>query len=159
MDKKWYFKPFVISVLISLGTGYLSSLLSTDMRGIYNNINKPFFAPPGSLFAPVWIILYLLMAIAAYRIYSEDPERQDIKDALFYYGAQLIFNFMWSILFFRFVLPGVAFLDLAILLLFVIITTVKFWRIDKAAGVLMIPYVIWLIYAALLNYSILRLNS
>lgn len=143
------------SLLLSLGTGLLSSLLSPEMRVIYELANKPAFSPPPWIFGPVWIVLFILMGIAAYRIYKAGSERPEIKDALFYYGAQLLLNFMWPVLFFRFALAGTAFLDLILLIVLVLITTVKFFKIDKAAGWLMIPYLLWLIFAAFLNYSFL----
>ena len=118
------FKALIISILISEGVGILSSLLSFNVSENYNQMLNPPFAPPSSIFRPVWIILYLLMGIAAYRIYETGICREDVKDALFFYGSQLVFNFMWSILFFRFNLPDVAFLDILILLIFIIITVI-----------------------------------
>jgi benzodiazapine receptor len=143
------------SLLLSLGTGLLSSLLSPEMRVIYENANKPPFAPPGWIFAPVWIILYILMGIAAYRVFIQGSGRPEVRDALFYYGTQLFLNFMWSILFFRFALAGTAFLDLLLMAALILITTVKFYRIDKTAGLLMIPYLIWVVFAGALNASYL----
>ncbi|MCX7772783.1 MAG: tryptophan-rich sensory protein [Clostridia bacterium] len=152
-------KTLLISVLFSLGVGLVSGFLSMNDPAEYANLSKPSFAPPSTLFGPVWIVLYILMGYAAYRVYKAGFCREEAKDALFYYGSQLIFNFMWSFLFFRFHLRGVALLDLVVLLIFVIITTIKFFKIDHKAGLLMLPYIVWLIFAAILNFSIWRLNG
>ncbi len=158
-DSRINLRALFTSVLGTLAVGLLAGFLSGDMRSFYECLIKPSFAPPGWVFAPVWLILYILMGLAAYRIYSAETKGEEGRDALFYYKAQLVFNFMWPILFFRFALLGVAFLDILVLLVMVIITTVKFYRIDKTAGYLMIPYLLWLIYAAVLNYAILVLNQ
>lgn len=152
-------KALLTSMLIPFGVGLLASLLSGDMRGLYDCLIKPSFAPPGWVFAPVWFILYFLMGLASYRIRQAGSNGEEVRDALFYYNAQLVFNFMWSILFFRFFLMGVALLDLIILVVMVLITTIKFRKIDRTAGNLMIPYLLWLIFAAVLNYAILILNA
>lgn len=143
----------LISVSISLGTGFISAWLSPEMRLTYEMMPKPALAPPGWVFGPVWIFLYILMGIAAYRVFRTGWDRKEVRDALFYFGSQLVFNFMWSILFFRFALAGVALLDLVVLAGLVIITTMKFSRIDAVACCLMIPYMLWVIYAGVLNYG------
>lgn len=148
----------LISVAISLGTGFVSAWLSPEMRLTYEMMPKPALAPPGWVFGPVWIFLYILMGIASYKVFRAGWERKDVKDALFYYGAQLVFNFMWSILFFRFALAGVALLDAIVLAVLVVVTTIKFSRIDAVACWLMIPYMLWVIYAGVLNYAFIAEN-
>lgn len=143
------------SVSISLLTGFAGAWLAPGMRQTYEMLAKPVLAPPGWVFGPVWIFLYILMGIAAYKVFLAGWNRKEVRDALFYYGAQFVFNFMWSILFFRFALAEVALLDAIILAALVVITTMKFSRIDTVAGWLMVPCMLWVIYAAVLNFAFL----
>ncbi|QHI73623.1 TspO/MBR family protein [Aminipila terrae] len=124
----------------------------------FQQLNKPDFAPPGSIFPIVWTILFILMGIASYRIYLKGTENQNVKSALIFYAVQLIVNFFWSILFFGFGMRGLAFIWLIILWILIVITTVKFYKIDKTAGYLMIPYILWVSFAGVLNYSVWMLN-
>lgn len=149
----------LISVSISLGMGLISALLSSGMRVTYEMMHKPAIAPPGWVFGPVWTFLYILMGIAAYKVFRTGWDREEVRDALFYYVSQLVFNFMWSILFFRFGLKGVALLDLIILAVLVVITTMKLSGIDAVACWLMIPYMLWVIYAGVLNYALVLTNQ
>lgn len=144
------------SILISLCAGLAGSLLSPEMRVIYETANKPAFALPGYVFGVVWILLYTLMGIAAYRIYLHGKEKQEVREALFYYGVQLFLIFLWPVLFFRFALAGTALIDIILLVALIAVTTVKFCKIDKTAGLLMLPYLIWLIYTGILNYTFLQ---
>lgn len=149
---------FVISIAIPLGVGFLSSLLIRDSFGIYQTLIKPFFAPPGWIFGPVWTILYILMGVASYRIWRSRRNKGSLYGALSCYGFQLLLNFLWPILFFRFEMRFVAWIEIVVLLLAIIITTRKFYRLDKIAGDLMLPYILWVSYATLLNFSIWLLN-
>ena len=125
----------------------------------YKSLEQPSFAPPDWLFSVVWPVLYFLLGFALYRVWMYGSQGKDVKSAIFYFGAQLIFNFLWSIFYFRLGLRGIAFIDILLLIIFVLITTVSFFKIDKLAGYLMIPYLIWIIFAAFLNYSIWQLNK
>ena len=151
--------PLAISILISEGVGALSALFSMGTMGKYKELIQPSFSPPGWIFPIVWSILYLFMGIASYLVYSSGADKKEVKNALSFYALQLIFNFFWTILFFRFELRGFAFLWIIALLILVIITTVKFYKINKTAGYLMIPYVLWVSFASVLNYAIWQLNK
>lgn len=148
----------IISILIPLAVGFISSFLVGDSYGIFQELNKPSFAPPGWIFAPVWTILYILMGIASYRVWMYETENREIRAALFVYGIQLILNFLWTIIFFGLQLRVVAFIEIIILLIFIIITAIRFYRIDKIAAYLLIPYILWVSFAAILNFSVWRLN-
>ncbi|WP_432405916.1 TspO/MBR family protein [Wukongibacter sp. M2B1] len=148
----------IISIMIPLLVGFLSSYFIRDAFQTYGQLNKPSFAPPAQIFQPAWTILYILMGIASYRIWMYGIERSDVRSALFYYGLQLIFNFLWSIIFFRLELRGLAYIEIIILLVLIIITTIKFYRIDKVAGYLLVPYILWVTFASVLNLSIWLLN-
>jgi len=149
----------IISLIISEGIGILGGLFGGNSSGAYQDIIRPSFSPPGWIFGVVWPILYLLMGIAAYRVWMVGKQGKDVKKALTFYGIQLFLNFIWSILFFRYNLIGLALIEIVILLVFIIITTIMFFRIDKKAGWLMVPYILWVSFATVLNYSIYVLNS
>ncbi|AKL96169.1 TspO/MBR family protein [Clostridium aceticum] len=149
----------LISIAIAQGVGIASSLLTQNTREQYQNLIQPSFAPPGWVFPVVWTILFILMGIAAYRIYSLAFKDPQVKSALLFYVAQLFVNFFWTIIFFRFEQRGFALVWLILLWVLIIITTVKFYRLDKVAGYLMIPYILWASFAGLLNYSVWQLNK
>ncbi len=124
----------------------------------YATLIKPSFSPPNWIFGPVWTILYAMMGIAAYLIWEKGLRNKKVKIALTYFAIQLLFNFLWSFLFFGLHNPLLALLDIALLWIFILITTMKFYRLSKPAAYLMIPYLIWVTFASLLNLSIVRLN-
>ncbi len=144
----------IINLFISLGVGGLSSFLTRDSMDIYKYIILPPGAPPSWLFPIVWIILYILMAISADIIYKNSKG----SFALGLYGLQLIFNFIWPLLFFNGRSFLAAFIWLMILWLLVIFMMIKFYKIKPIAAYLQIPYILWLTYAAYLNLSIYILN-
>ena len=148
----------IFSILLAQGVGFLSGFLSMTSSSTYENFNKPSFSPPGWVFPIVWTILFLLMAVAAYRIWMKGKSGEDVTKALLLYGTQLFLNFLWSIIFFRFRLYAIAFLELLILLVFILLTTFEFFDIDKTAAYLMIPYIAWVSFAGVLNYTIFMLN-
>ncbi|MCD7836658.1 MAG: tryptophan-rich sensory protein [Lachnospiraceae bacterium] len=146
---------FIISLLIPLATGFLSALFSGRMS-LYATLNKPALSPPAWIFPVVWIILYLLMGVSSYIIYSSgNPCGQN---ALKVYALQLIFNFFWSILFFRFSLYLFAFLWLIAMIFLICVMISRFYKIEPIAAYLQIPYLLWCLFAAYLNFMIYRLN-
>lgn len=159
-DKKIKIIPLIISIGLPLLIGWLSSLIIPNMKSIYENLNKPFWAPPQIIFPIAWTILYILMGIASYMVYVKNYENIDVSSATFIYLMQLLLNFLWSIIFFGFRLYGLAFLEILILIIFVILTIKRFYdKAGKKAALLMLPYLIWLIYAAALNFFIWMLNE
>lgn len=157
-------KNFLISVLIPLLVGGVSTLLSNLIAGQvtranYSQLIKPGFAPPGYIFPIVWTILFILMGISAYIVNKQGNELAKVKDAMFYYKLQLVLVFLWSILFFGFNLRLTALIDLVILLITVVIMILKFYKINRTAAYLNIPYLAWLIYAFFLNYFIWMINK
>ena len=151
-------RALLLSILIAEGTGLLSGFLSMNTNSMYQSLNKPSFSPPSYVFPIVWTILFFLMAVASYRIWLVGKSGGDVKKALTLYGIQLILNFFWSIIFFRFNLLGLAFIELLLLLIFILLTTFEFYKHDKIAAYLMIPYIIWVSFAGVLNYAIWMLN-
>src|SRR3989338_4309731 len=141
-----------ISIFIAQSAGIIGSIFTVaSVKTWYLEIIKPTWNPPGWLFGPVWILLYTLMGIAAYLIWSQ-ANASGVKIALSVYAVHLALNALWSILFFGLKNPGLAFGEILILLVFIIITTILFWRINFWAGILFLPYIAWVSFARFLNY-------
>ena len=130
----------------------------------FNNIKKPALSPPGIAFPIVWSILYVLMGIASYLIYNLDikklSDEQIVlrKNVLVVYGVQLVFNFFWSIIFFKFSMYKFAFAWLVILWILIVIFIKNAIKLNKASAYLMIPYILWITFAGYLNIMIAMLN-
>ncbi|WP_243108669.1 TspO/MBR family protein [Clostridium rectalis] len=122
-------------------------------------IKKPTFMPPQWIFAPVWSILYTLIAISAVRILCLGKKGKRIKKAMIFFSVQLVLNILWPYIFFRLKLKGLSFAELLTLLVFIILTTVEFIKIDKVSAYLLIPYLFWSTFAAYLNGSIWYMNK
>ena len=148
-------KKLFISILIPLGLGTLVGLITSSFSN-YSNYIQPSFAPPAILFPIVWSILYTLMGISSYIISESNSYKKD--KALSIYWIQLIFNLLWSFVFFVFNLKTFAFVWILALIVLVIITIKRFLEINKTAGYLQIPYLLWLVFASILNLSIVFLN-
>ena len=148
-------KKLIISMLIPLTLGTIVGLI-TGASGGYDDFIKPSFAPPAILFPIVWTILYALMGVSNYLIdESSDFRTSQAQNA---YYAQLIINLIWSFLFFTFKLYLFSFIWIILLIISVIIMIKRFYNISKISGLLQIPYLLWLIFASILNFSIYLLN-
>lgn len=123
---------------------------------VYQFLRQPPLSPPGWLFPIVWTILYLLMGIAAYLVWVRDSTGRN--GALLFYGLQLAFNFVWTLIFFNLQNYGLALLWILILWVLILITTIRFFRETKAAGWLMLPYLLWVSFAVYLNAGVWLLN-
>ena len=148
-------KEIIIAILIPIGVGLLSSLLSNVMNN-FDSFNKPSFTPPGIVFPIVWTILYILMGISSYLIYKDNSTYKN--NALKIYIIQLILNGLWSIIFFKFKAFFLAFLLVIVLIIVTIIMIYRFYKINKVAGLLQIPYLIWLVFALVLSLNVFLLN-
>lgn len=148
----------MIAVAIPLLVGAVAGLLTSNSMQVFEGLQQPPFAPPGVLFPIVWTILYALMGIASYLIYTSGKDPEEVSSALTVYGVQLVVNFLWPIVFFRFGWYTFAFFWLILLWVLVIYTILLFYRISKPAAWLMVPYLVWLTYAAYLNLGIVLLN-
>lgn len=149
----------ILSFGLSLVAGGAAFLFSMNANEIYVALKKPVFAPPAWVFGPIWAVLYILIAIALYLVLKKGIRLPNVKNALFYFCIQLVFNILWSVLFFTLNLRAAALVDIIILLIYTAVTTVKFFRIDKAAGVLMTLYLLWILFAAVLNLALVILNG
>ena len=145
-----------IALTVTVGAiGGLATAHSVDTW--YPGLNKPSFNPPNRVFAPVWTALYVLMAIAAWRVFLAVQSRSRTL-ALALFGLQLALNLAWSLIFFGLRAPLPALVELALLLLAIAATVAMFWRLDRLAGVLLVPYAAWCCFAFLLNAEIWLLN-
>lgn len=152
--------PLIMNVGLPLLIGAIVTWIIPNIKEVYEQLQKPVFAPPAYVFPIVWTILYILMGIAAYKIYILKYENIDTSPAMFIYYIQLLLNFLWSIIFFGLRLYGLAFLELLVLMFFVILTIKRFYkRGGKYPSLLILPYLIWIIYAGVLNFFIWMLNE
>jgi len=146
-------------IIISIGVGFLSSLVTRDaIPTWYKYLNKPFFSPPNWLFSPVWTLLYTLMGIAVGRVWFYGKRHELGKKALYYFIAQLIFNGLWSLVFFWIKSPFIALLVIFILWILILRSIYWFRFIDRNASLMLYPYLAWVSFATILNISILYLN-
>lgn len=149
-------KPLILSIAIPLAVGFIASMITKDAMGTFNAVTKPPLAPPAIVFPIVWTILYILMGISAYLVYSSDSPYK--WDALRAYGLQLAVNFFWSIIFFNFRAYLLAFIWLVLLWILIAVMISSFKKVDKLPAYLQIPYLAWVTFAGYLNLSIYLLN-
>jgi len=157
--KKFQFLPFFISLLITLAIGFAASLITRpQIAGWYSTLTKPSFNPPNWLFAPVWTGIYIMIAIAAYLVWKRRDNSRVYAVTIFIYIIQLALNFSWSIVFFG--LHGILPALVIILLLWASIVLNIRWfnKFGHTAAFLMVPYLLWVSFASLLNLSIYLLN-
>ncbi|MCD0464031.1 TspO/MBR family protein [Flavobacterium sp. ENC] len=149
-----------ITLIVCLMVGYSSSLVTRpSVETWYPTILKPSFNPPNWIFMPVWTLLYVLMAVAAGLVWDKIKEQnEEVKKALGFFVVQLILNAIWSYLFFGLKNPMLALIEIALLWLMIYETYLKFVKINKTAGYLLIPYMAWVSFAGILNASIWWLN-
>ncbi len=138
--------------------GALGTLWTSPDGEWYSSITKPSFNPPSWVFGPVWTMLFTLMGVALYLV-VQAPDSRDKKMGLIFFGVQFIFNVLWSYLFFGINNPLAAFVEILVLLGLIICTGIYFFRVRKAAGYLLIPYIFWVSFASVLTFSIWRLNG
>ena len=151
-------KLLAVCLAIPLLIGGLSALLTSGSMDDFSSLEQPPLSPPGWFFPIVWTILFALMGISLYLVLTSGAPQESITAALTIFALQLAFNFFWSIWFFNFGWYWFAFFWLLTLWVLIIINTVVFYRIKKNAGYLMIPYIIWVTFAAYLNVAIAVLN-
>ena len=147
-------KQLILCIAIPLLVGTLSGFLTRNSMNIFTQVDKPPLSPPGYLFPIVWTILYTLMGIASYLIVSSNADKEEIQNALFVYGLQLVVNFFWPIFFFYLGWYLFAFFWLLLLWGFILYTIIVFYRISKPAAYLLIPYFLWVTFAGYLNLAI-----
>ena len=132
-------------------------MTATSVGTWYQTLTKPQFTPPDWLFAPVWTLLYIAIAVAGWRVWMARG-RAGTRGAMAAYSAQLALNLAWSFVFFGYHMIGAAFAEILMLLAAIIFNTVLFWRIDRTAAWLLAPYAAWVAFASILNLALWRLN-
>jgi benzodiazapine receptor len=156
-SRRWI--SLIVFVAICLAVELVSGVFTrASVRDWYVTLNKPSWTPPGWVFGPVWTVLYLLMGVAAWLIWRERGSA-DIRPALAAFFVQLALNLLWSILFFGMQDPRLAFWDILLLWIAIAVTVALFWTVRPMAAVLLTPYLAWVTYATVLNYTIWQMNS
>ena len=150
-------KKFLLCLAIPLGVGGVSALLTSGNMQLFEEINKPPLSPPGWLFPVVWTILYILMGVALYLVAMAKDTKANLP-AYISFGAQLLFNFFWSIIFFNAKAYLFAFIWLVLLWVAIAVNIYFFYKVNKTAGKILIPYLIWVTFAGYLNFGIYLLN-
>lgn len=154
--KQW--TCLIVFIAICLGAGGLGAMVTTpEIDGWYRTITKPSWNPPDYVFGPVWTTLFVLMAIAAWIVWKP-AGLQNAKTPLALFAVQLALNVAWSWVFFGMHQPGWAFVEIVVLWLAIVATTVAFFRCSKMAGCLLFPYLAWVSFAGILNFMIWQLN-
>jgi len=155
--KDW--KKLLISIILCQMAGVIGSFFTTPaIKSWYLFLQKPTFAPPNWVFGPVWVTLYTLMGISLYLIWKKGLNKKEVKNAITLFLIHLVFNSLWSIIFFglKSILGG--FIEISILVILVAVIIKKFYKIDRRASYLLIPYFFWGTFATILNLNILILN-
>lgn len=148
----------LVAVLVTLCAGLIGNLLGADaITTWYVGLEKPSWNPPNWIFGPVWTLLYVLMGIAAYLVWEQTKDSSR-RAALVVYGVQLALNALWSIIFFTFKQPALAFGEIVIMWIAILATIVLFWRVRPLAGALLLPYIAWVTFALVLNFAVWQLN-
>ena len=154
--KNW--KTLLLCLVIPLAAGGIGTLLAGGFSGSYEAMYKPLLSPPGWVFPVVWTLLYLLMGYASYLVYTSEASMPRKRRALTVYGVQLVINLLWPLFFFRLGWYTFAFIWLLLLIAAVLLCRMLFRYIEKRAGDLLLPYLIWLFFAAYLNLGVAILN-
>ena len=145
------------SLLITFVAAAVGAIASIDAGTFYAQLMLPSWAPPGSVFGPVWTVLYILMGIAAWLVWRVNGIRA-VRGALALFVIQLALNALWSWLFFGWHRGDLAFADILLLWVMIIATLLAFWRVRALAGALLVPYLLWVSFASVLNYVVWQLN-
>jgi len=147
------------AVAVCLLAGTIGSIATSPaIPTWYASLQKPFFSPPNWVFAPVWTLLYILMGVSAYLVWSRGFGDKRVKPALAVFGVQLFLNVLWSILFFGMRSPFYAFAEIIFLWLAIALAIARFYGISKNAAYLLVPYLLWVSFASLLNFAVWQLN-
>lgn len=157
--KTFQFIPFLINIAIPISIGAVGGLITMDaVKTWYPTLTKPSFNPPNWIFGPVWSLLYLIIGISAYLVWQKREQVAHFPRVVAVYFIQLVLNLFWSFLFFYAHKIGASLAEIGALLVAILINARVFYKIDKTAGLLFIPYALWVSFATLLTYSIYSLN-
>jgi len=156
-NRPYFLLIFLFSILLCLGGGWVTGLVTQNgIKTWYPFLNKPPGTPPDIAFPIVWSFLYLLMALSLTLMWTSPSSNK--RNAFIFFGAQLFFNFIWSLLFFYMQDPKTALIDISLLWVFILLTIMSFWRHTHLGSYLLIPYLAWVTYAFYLNLYIWKYN-
>lgn len=142
---------------VTFAASAIGAAASIEAQSFYGSLIQPSWAPPPSVFGPVWTILYAMMAIAAWQVWRTGGISAN-RTALVLFLIQLALNALWSWLFFVWTYGALAFAEVVLLWIFIAATLIAFWRVNRLAGLLLVPYLLWVSFASALNYSLWQLN-
>jgi len=158
MTRRHKIIAFVVFVVVCYAAAAIGGLATAgSVSSWFQSLKRPSFQPPDWVFGPIWTLLYGLMAVAAWLVYLKVGRVRSAPMMLF--AIQLVLNVAWSVIFFGLHRPGLAVIDIALLLAAILATAIAFWRVSRPAGALMLPYLGWVMFASVLNVSIWRLNA
>jgi tryptophan-rich sensory protein len=147
------------SIIVCQVAGIIGALFTSPaIKGWYSNLNKPSFNPPNWIFGPVWTALYLLMGISLFLVWKKYNGDSNIKIALTIFFFQLVLNTLWSIMFFGLRNPVAGFIVIVVLWIAILLTIISFYKYSITASMLLIPYILWVSFATVLNYYLWKLN-
>jgi len=153
------FFKLVIAIVVSQLAGVIGSIFTvSSISTWYVTLQKPSFNPPNWIFGPAWTTLYFFMGVAAFLVWRHGFEKKEVRRALTIFGGQLVLNALWSIIFFGLHNPFWAFIEIIVLWLAILWTIFAFYKISRPAAYLLLPYILWVSFAAVLNFSIMILN-
>lgn len=146
-------------IVLSEGAGIIGSIFTTSAIGTwYTTLTRPDLAPPNWIFGPVWTTLFFLMGVAAFLVWRQGWQRSTVRGALGIFFVQLVLNTLWSIIFFNFQALGAALIEIVVLWCAICATIAAFGKVSKPAAWLLVPYIVWVSFAAYLNYMFWVLN-
>ncbi len=146
-----------VSLLVCFTAAAIGGLATRSAPEFYSTLARPSWAPPSSMFGPVWTVLYALMSLALWLVWRQRAVH-DVRGPIVLFGIQLVLNALWSWLFFAWRLGRLAEVEILVLLVAIVMTVVAFWRVRPLAGVLLLPYLAWVAYASALTFAIVRRN-
>lgn len=148
------------AILVCQGAGLLGTLFTAvGLKSWYGTLLKPTFNPPSWVFGPVWTVLFLMMGVSLYLVWERAAPDESGSRAMTWFFVQLALNILWSFCFFALKSPLLGLIEIMFLLAAIVVTLMTFWKVSRTAGVLLLPYLAWVSFAALLTFSIWRLNG
>lgn len=153
-------KKLIISIFISLFAGFIGSFFTMpSIPTWYATLQKPSFAPPNWVFFPIWTSLFIMMGISLFFVWQKGCEDKKVKTALYLFAGQLILNVLWSVAFFGLRSPLLGLMEIIILWIAILATILSFMKLSRTAAYLLVPYILWVGFAAIVNFLIWRLNN
>ena len=155
-----FYKKLILSVFICLIAGFIGSFFTSPAISTwYATLQKPSFAPPNWVFFPVWTSLFIMMGISLFLVWQKGWDNKKVKAAIYIFAVQLVMNVLWSVAFFGLRSPLLGLMEIIILWIAILATTLSFMKVSRTAAYLLVPYILWVSFAAILNFSIWALNS